>query len=393
MNSAVGLGHDGVVSGKFPGFSCPSPDFDEDFAGIVAVEYAKGYVRRLVQHFFDSIQKCSMGLLDVFNEWLEAPSDFQTCWNIAFGEIRHLVQADQQVDFPSRIVALAIRLTECGFVKDWSCHWTEPQFVRYGGCLFGPATGVRTESTDRGHMIQMKIASSWCSVLRCGDPLGSHSMLPHFRLGNNRIFILTQASTMGIRADILGLQSRDTAISPFRETAIEAVALVRSHAPEYLEWIDRVLRHTVLVESDTELVSATDASQPGLVHMSDPGDPVILAEVLVHEAAHQYMNLLTRLGPVDDGSDAALYYSPVKKTGRPISAILTAYHAFGNVVKLYRRLEDACVSDGGYCFEQRQILVPQLSALESALDATRALTDVGRSLYSPLRDWLQEQSR
>ena len=47
----------------------------------------------------------------------------------------------------------------------------------------------------------------------------------------------------------------------------------------------------------------------GLIHLSAHAAPLPVAELLVHEASHQHMNLLTKLGPIDDGSDANTYYS------------------------------------------------------------------------------------
>jgi HEXXH motif-containing protein len=96
------------------------------------------------------------------------------------------------------------------------------------------------------------------------------------------------------------------------------------------------------------------------------------------------MSLLNRLGEFDDGSDPALYYSPIRHTGRPIRWILIAYHAFANVLLFYR----CCAANGldkdPYCRLNEKVLVPQLEQLEGALRKSRALTPLGRALWEPL---------
>ena len=111
-----------------------------------------------------------------------------------------------------------------------------------------------------------------------------------------------------------------------------------------------------------------------------------LAEMLVHEATHQYMYILCRLGDIDDGSDPKLYYSPVRRMERPLWAIVLAYHAFANVLLLYRLCRQSGIEDDGYCSRHEALLVPQLRELERVLTQTNALTEIGRGLVEPLSE-------
>src|SRR6266852_5178334 len=108
--------------------------------------------------------------------------------------------------------------------------------------------------------------------------------------------------------------------------------------------------------------------------------------MLVHEATHLYFHLLCSVGNVDDSSDSTLYYSPIKRQGRPIRAILLAYHAFANVVLFYRLCQEKGLSDDGYCRQQENDLLPQLKQLEASLHTTRALTPLGLALWEPLAE-------
>ena len=110
--------------------------------------------------------------------------------------------------------------------------------------------------------------------------------------------------------------------------------------------------------------------------------------MLVHEISHQYYSLLTRLGPVDDGSDQNLYYSPFPRANRKMNRILLAYHAFANVLIFYydgykrdliqKATYSAVVARHG----------SDLATLKSHLDASNGLTEIGFGLYRPVRERL-----
>lgn len=96
------------------------------------------------------------------------------------------------------------------------------------------------------------------------------------------------------------------------------------------------------------------------------------------------MNLICRVGDIDDGTDTALYYSPFRRMNRPINAIVIAYHAFANVLMFYRMCHESGRVDSDYCLSQEKTLLLQLKQLEAALRSTRVLTPIGRALWEPL---------
>jgi HEXXH motif-containing protein len=166
-----------------------------------------------------------------------------------------------------------------------------------------------------------------------------------------------------------------------------AVRLLARHAPIFLPWVGRVLRGVVPVAAKPSMIhSGGDQDHPGVVYLSFGCPPAALAEMLVHEGTHQYYHLLTCLGPLEDGSDSTLYYSPIKRTGRQIGMILLAYHAFANVLLFYRLCRRNGFEHDGYIRHNEDALVPQLDQLEAALRTTRALTPLGRALWEPLAE-------
>jgi len=172
----------------------------------------------------------------------------------------------------------------------------------------------------------------------------------------------------------------------------EALELLRVHAPAYLRWVDAVVRAVIPVTSgESELRSASDPAQPGVVQVSLGCGPIALAEMLVHEASHQHYHLLSRLGAVANGLDRTQYYSPFRKTHRPIDALLVTYHAFANVVLFYRQCQRAGVpGDGGECVRAEAAILPRTLQIESALVETKGLTALGDALWEPLHAALRE---
>src|SRR5438046_7090098 len=73
----------------------------------------------------------------------------------------------------------------------------------------------------------------------------------------------------------------------------------------------RKRRHTRLVSDWSSYVcSSVLRSLPGVVHVAHISYRPALAEMLVHELSHQHYYVASSHGPVDDGSDDNLYYSP-----------------------------------------------------------------------------------
>ena len=166
----------------------------------------------------------------------------------------------------------------------------------------------------------------------------------------------------------------------------EAFDVLAAGATEYLRWVELILRGIVVtprVES-FRVVSGSGSAMPGMIHASYPAGLMDIAEILVHESAHQYFYMLERVGPVDDGTDRSLYWSPPIRKERPLRRILIAYHALANVRLFYEAVRAARVDDGGYVDLNEQTIVDSLAELDAPLRGNPALTRFGRALYEPL---------
>jgi HEXXH motif-containing protein len=117
-----------------------------------------------------------------------------------------------------------------------------------------------------------------------------------------------------------------------------AFRLLGRASPEYTAWCDGSLTDLVPVRGNAaQSMSSSRPEAPGQLAVSLPARPTMLGELLVHESSHEMFHLACEIEAPDDGSDAVLYWSPVRKTGRPIDRILLAHHAFINILLYFRR--------------------------------------------------------
>src|SRR5262249_55771421 len=107
------------------------------------------------------------------------------------------------------------------------------------------------------------------------------------------------------------------------------------------QWVSSVIREVIPLRSSKG--NAGSASCPWdcgtiALTMPDVANPMLLVEMLVHEASHQHFFLAKQLGPIDDGSDNGLYFSPMVNAARPLEKMLLAYHAVVNMLSFYESL-------------------------------------------------------
>jgi len=160
--------------------------------------------------------------------------------------------------------------------------------------------------------------------------------------------------------------------------------LLEEHLPQYFDWVVRIIRRVAVAHFERNvLYSGSHEHQYGTIHISDNFRVLSLAEMLIHEASHQYFELLNKLGPAVDPGHTELYYSPVKKCDRPLHKILLAYHAFANVMLFYRGVAECGLADSQSAKFQN-VLNDELRQLERPLLKNDAILPLGRALVEPL---------
>ncbi|MGB8521608.1 MAG: HEXXH motif-containing putative peptide modification protein [Candidatus Acidiferrales bacterium] len=371
----------------YRGFSSPYEFLDDMFLETVAVEYARGFAERFVCRCRRNWDSQSRELLHFLQQCLEERWSFDTVWDDSFGLVRRAVRDLPTFGLMRTAATLGMRMLECGQQGEWEIELETPVRLRWDNVLLPRASWIRVTGARAGATIlyrnrackqRIKIRRSkggWQS-----DGLDALSTID--KDGHRYILAFGEA------VDALTLHSvpklKSTSMDLAQHKLLRALDLLTQFAPIYSPWVGRVLRMIIPVKSRRNtIVSGSDQDHPGTVYLSIHCSPVAIAEMLIHEATHQYFYLLSRCGALDDGS-SKLFYSPIKRTKRPIRMILLAHHAFGNVLLFYRLCRQKGLSDAGYCERHEAQLAPQVQRLQDTLASANRLTPLGDALWQPL---------
>ena len=355
------------------GLSCPYEPLDDELLDVLGAEYSRQHLRIFVERAAETLDTAGEGLSAAVEAGADGEVGFDVLWDASISELSPPTLAGSAAERVRRAAGVALRLTECGVARSWSAHLVEPAPLRLGRWTLADATDVEVGSNGSTWM-HARLASG--TKVRAVDAVDGWEVCGAIE---RPAVVMRRFSATLLAEDRLATSAE----------LRRAVELLRDHAPEYLGWIDRVIRHVAPIPARPGTMrSASFPGRAGVVEMSFGCSVGAIAEMLVHEASHQHFHLASRLDDVDDGSDRTLYYSPLKDTGRPIDAILLAYHAFGNVLLLYRRCLEAGADPDGYFERNISPTSRQLAQLDDALRTTTALTDVGTSLCRPLSERL-----
>lgn len=357
----------------YEAFASPFEPSDGGLLKAIAVEYARGYTRRFLDRFRLEIARSSLGLTDFLAKSISNEVDFEAVWCPAFSELRRgvLDRSDLATRMSvDRAVAAGLHLALAGHKGSWEVALPTRRLIRVGRLLFGPLRRLGVESDH--HQVKARVA-------------GRVTVLPATTLGKHQATLLRmphRRAAMLVGESLEPIHHEDGQLV---RGLGHAVSLLSRYSPRYLAWVDRVVRGVhPLVAKPSVMRSSSGLDAPGVIWMSFPASPVQHAEMLVHEATHQYFYLLSRLGPIVDPRHTAQYYSPVKRTKRPLDRILLAYHAFANVLLFYRACLRRGIRDKGYCRRNEATTIPQLMELDRILRSTTALTPLGHALWQPL---------
>ena len=154
--------------------------------------------------------------------------------------------------------------------------------------------------------------------------------------------------------------------------------------PAYDIWVRRVLKTLVVTERlPHRTCSGSWLDTSATVYMSQPGAPLDVGEVLIHECAHQHFHLASRVAPMKAPGESGRYFSPPVGRERPLDMILIAYHAFANVLTYYEKAFDMSLGDT-VSRNRYASFREQVAALESHLLGNPGLSDLGRTIFEEL---------
>lgn len=307
------------------GFSCPLESFNEPLAQTIAGEYARSVLTVFVDRFAPVLSK--NGLDDLFSRLLHADLPLDLAWSSELGNLYKATRSGDEVQALKYAAAFA---------------------------LMANANGV---------------------------------CLPSFGSGRRRLVLLPQSAALenGVfsSADDAAL-ALETFSPALIEVLTQTLDLLEEHLPHYFDWVTRIIRRVVVLHAGPNVLhSGSPEHQYGTIFISDNTRVLSVAEMLIHESSHQYLELLNKLGPTVDPNHTQLYYSPAKQCDRPLHRILLAYHAFANVMLFYRGVAECGLTDARSAKFQ-SLLNDELRQLEQPLRENDAILPLGRALVEPL---------
>ncbi len=345
-----------------------------------------------------TLREMAPGSEVVWSGWLDTRSAWAIDWHRSLGALGRDWTKCDRTEVTRRWVEFILHLSEHGIRGTWHAQFDRPVCLHFRHGLLKNVVAIRTGShgDTRGSFALDTVSGHGRSAHRGSIPVSAwYSHRPHvcWRKLLLPFFSVRDMSQLGCDEDSFSIGPTDPIAD---EEALwnlaRAAQLLDEYVPAYAKWVRRVIRHIVpLATSSGRTLSSSDAREPGVVRLSLAHDSATIAELLVHEVSHAYFHLLEQTGPVDDGSDQKLYYSPFKQANRPVGIILLTYHAFANVVLLYRALlRSRAPVSAHHILGEVNDTTHKLQVLERALFSTRALTTRGLVVRNALKERLVE---
>jgi HEXXH motif-containing protein len=352
---------------------------------LLLVEHAQHQTNQFLSRAAPRIAEASSGLLATLSTWAAGPATLAQAQGFPLA-LATFHKADHD---PVWVAALAAtHLHAEGFEGDWCATFARPSALRFA-TFVTPALRKVAVSARAGEVsFKPDGHVSAAQVLSCMPPDG---WLPlrsaHLGHGTLKVFDGETGAVLPI-VNEYGYAPQPTL--EVVQTLERAGALLHRFAPGFLTWVTDSVWGLVPIRNQNNLTSSLSTrTLYGVPFIGFPVEPMLAAELLVHEASHQYYHYVQLRTEPCNNKDTSLYPSPYAKKGRTIDWILVAFHAFANIVLLYREMlaagldEGQDTAKGGIAYH-----LPILTAFSDALTQSPGLTEAGRMLFEPLREQL-----
>jgi hypothetical protein len=384
----------------YEGFACPQMGLNRALLETVVVDHGMQTLEAFLERHAARLDRRGSGLVPVLKAWLQRGAPYNAVWNFAFGDMHAALISEQPDEVDRCAAALAVRSHAFGLEGDWQFQLDIPASFIFDHWVLPVGDAVRVSANCNSVLVDVHTVDGWRQTAfhrgEDGWDSSEATSLPLFAypgLGCTIVPIECLPAPSPAQRLVKDLYDVGTPndTNLLLRTCKEAASLIAEFAGIYLAWVSEAIKDLIpLPPRPNVLHSASGNLAPGLVSVTNQPLRCALAEQLVHEATHQHFYILRRLGPLEDGTDETLYFSPFRNTGRPIFYILFAYHAFSNVLLFYRlaRANGLPGDEPGASSEQK--LEEDLQTVEKALGTTKALTALGHALWEPLHDLLNK---
>jgi hypothetical protein len=131
-----------------------------------------------------------------------------------------------------------------------------------------------------------------------------------------------------------------------QELVKDALEVMAEGAPQVYEELKNLVNMIILVDSERFIGGSSFDIQGCILLKVAPQYPLLeIVDILVHEAAHQYIFLLSTLDPLCLNDRNKLYPSPLRKDPRPIMGNFHAIFVLGRFIYTLNFLRDSSYAE------------------------------------------------
>ncbi|MGD9884687.1 MAG: HEXXH motif-containing putative peptide modification protein [Reyranella sp.] len=342
------------------------------------------------------IGSVSSNAYDIFAEWANTKPDF---WSRTVGHLwRANVFQDDEVA-AGAIVVIGIHASASGIRGNWNFKLPKPISFRLSDVVLLSIRSGHIESNHGNFRGIFESDASTISYERLKDgtiawqvsgDMNTQMNAPCIVIGGDRYHLVPSVLAS---ADLLPCHAESEYDDQFvNETASQqlskALRTLFEISTDTYQWVSSVIREVIPLRPSKGNAGSTscqwDCGTIALT-MTDLANPVLFGEMLVHEASHQHFFLAKQLGPIHDGSDDRMYFSPMVGADRPLEKMLLGYHAVVNMLSFYRSLNDH--ADGRetvFIAKRTDYLFEKSNCIRPVLSKSTALTPLGKAMYEAL---------
>ncbi|RAY12805.1 hypothetical protein DPM19_22560 [Actinomadura craniellae] len=138
--------------------------------------------------------------------------------------------------------------------------------------------------------------------------------------------------------------------------------------------------------------SASSADAPGALAATLPGDPLLLAETLVHEFQHDTLSALLDLVPLHRADPEERLYAPWRDDPRPLGGLFQGAYAYLGVTDFWGRLQaESTGPDASYAQYTFALWRDQTRRAIDSIRRSGGITEAGTrfvaGMYAALEEW------
>lgn len=351
------------------GFGCPSEPFCEAVFACVTAGWATSVLNHITARAradprYHDLASYLLRYSPALDNWVALEPIFGEASDVLAGRSSNLARV---------LCNLGLVFAQKKLTGNWRIQLDSPTRFR-AGCVLLP---------EASHF---ELAGSTVMIDDRPAPNESESQLASsIEMGGASIFCYTGDIKNCADLDVVAKELRSLLRGASPRAISGGLDLLKLSAPEYLVWIGRVIRTLLVLESSNGfLESGSYARRLGMVRVSSDPRAAAVAEMLVHETAHQYFYLTERLGPVLFNDPEDSFYSPLKQRSRPIHKIFLGYHAFGNVLLMHRQVLRTGMREDAFSRESFERTRADVETMADTLERHAQFTPFGRVLYDAL---------